>query len=91
MSDSFAPLATPALAAEESAFAPFALKLFRGASTATPVDAPKPSGPETSPSPACAPVITLQRNGDVISAIRVQCSCGQIIELNCLYAQSDTK
>src|SRR6185436_9589593 len=35
---------------------------------------------------SCAPpAVTLQRNGDVVTAIRVQCGCGQVIELNCTY------
>jgi hypothetical protein len=31
------------------------------------------------------PKITFQKEGDRITQIRVQCPCGQIIELNCLY------
>lgn len=31
------------------------------------------------------PKITLERNGDVITHIRVQCGCGQVIELKCSY------
>lgn len=31
------------------------------------------------------PKITLQKDGDRITQIRVQCPCGQIIELNCVY------
>lgn len=34
---------------------------------------------------ACEPRITLQRDGDRVSAIHVQCSCGQVIELACVY------
>ena len=39
------------------------------------------------PSPtACGqPKLTLQRQGDVVSAIRVECGCGQVIELKCVY------
>jgi hypothetical protein len=34
----------------------------------------------------CAqPAITLQRQGEVISGIRVECGCGQVIELACSY------
>jgi len=33
----------------------------------------------------CEPRVTLQRDGDRISAIRIQCSCGQVIELACAY------
>jgi hypothetical protein len=91
MSDCFAPLVTPALSSEDSAFSPFALKLLAGAPHSTPVDAPKPVGTDPPPLPPCAPVITLQRSGDVITAIRVQCSCGQIIELTCVYPESNSK
>jgi hypothetical protein len=36
-------------------------------------------------SPGCEPRVTLDRNGDRITGIRVQCSCGQVIELVCRY------
>jgi hypothetical protein len=47
-----------------------------------------PSDPPAPPAGNCAgaaPAITLQRNGDVVTGIRVQCGCGDVIELNCLY------
>ena len=31
------------------------------------------------------PVVTLQRDGDRVTAIRIECVCGQIIELACSY------
>ena len=31
------------------------------------------------------PVVTLQRVGDKISSIRIECICGQIIDLTCSY------
>jgi hypothetical protein len=35
---------------------------------------------------SCAPPsITLQRQGEIISGIRVECGCGQVIELACNY------
>jgi hypothetical protein len=30
-------------------------------------------------------VVTLRRNGDVVSGIRIQCKCGQVIDLACVY------
>ena len=33
----------------------------------------------------CEPRVTLQHEGEHISAIRIQCSCGQVIELACVY------
>jgi hypothetical protein len=35
----------------------------------------------------CEPSVTLQRDGERISAIRVQCGCGQVIELACIYPE----
>jgi len=46
----------------------------------------KPSGanPPANHAPD-KPVITFERNGDRITQIKIQCSCGQIIELACDY------
>ena len=33
----------------------------------------------------CEPRVTLQRDGGRVSAIRIQCGCGQVIELACVY------
>ena len=40
---------------------------------------------EPAPSPATAPVVTLRREGDRVTGIRVQCACGEVIELDCVY------
>jgi len=37
---------------------------------------------------ACEPRVTLQRDGECVSAIRIQCSCGQVIELACVYEKA---
>jgi len=34
---------------------------------------------------ACEPRVTLQREGDRVSAIQIECGCGQAIELACVY------
>jgi hypothetical protein len=36
----------------------------------------------------CEPRVTLQRDGERVSAIRIQCSCGQVIELVCVYEKA---
>jgi hypothetical protein len=33
----------------------------------------------------CEPHLSVQRDGDRISSIRIQCNCGQTIDLACLY------
>jgi hypothetical protein len=34
--------------------------------------------------------VKLQREGDHVSAIRIQCTCGRIVELACLYENAPT-
>jgi hypothetical protein len=58
---------------------------------ASPVDF-KPVAASTTPSaprPDIAsqhqPVVKLQCDGDVIKHIQIQCSCGQLIDLDCVY------
>jgi hypothetical protein len=31
------------------------------------------------------PVVTLQKDGDRVTHIRIQCTCGEVIELECAY------
>jgi len=36
----------------------------------------------------CEPRVTLQRDGERVSSIRIQCGCGQVIELACVYEKA---
>ena len=77
MSTAFVPLFAPATPRNETAFAPLDLKVV-----ATPATSPLPQAGNV----ACAkPVITLQRSGDTVTAIRIECGCGQVIDLACVY------
>ncbi len=79
MSETFVPLVSATAASRESAFASLNLKAASSAA--------KP-GPEARPAatvPCAKPTVTLQRTGDIVSSIRVQCGCGQVIELACVY------
>jgi hypothetical protein len=33
----------------------------------------------------CEPRVSVQRDGDRVSGIRIQCSCGEVIDLACVY------
>jgi hypothetical protein len=33
----------------------------------------------------CEPRVTLQREGERITGIRIQCTCGQVMDLACVY------
>ncbi len=57
--------------------------------------APEPPG-EAQSTPAdgtnphslhCEPRVVLQRDGERVSGIRIQCTCGQVIELACVYPE----
>lgn len=45
---------------------------------------PAPAAVENKP---CEPHVSLQRDGNRVTHIRVQCSCGQILDLACLYEE----
>jgi hypothetical protein len=34
---------------------------------------------------ACAPVVDVEREGERITRIRIKCSCGELIEIDCQY------
>jgi hypothetical protein len=35
----------------------------------------------------CEPRVSVQRDGDRVSSIRIQCSCGQVMDVACLYEE----
>jgi len=37
------------------------------------------------------PRVTVQRDGDRITHLRIQCSCGQVIDLACVYGPASTE
>ncbi|MBP9901004.1 MAG: hypothetical protein V9H26_25995 [Verrucomicrobiota bacterium] len=47
------------------------------------------ASPNAGPAPlamACSdPLVTLQKDGDRVTHIRIQCACGQVVELACAY------
>lgn len=77
MSETFIPLVPVAAVSHETTF------ISMHARGLVPGAAPGVAGSEAE---ACSkPVITLQRNGEVVSGIRIQCGCGQVVELACVY------
>jgi hypothetical protein len=87
ISDPFVPLVLPASSSKEPAFASLSLKVSPQA-PATPVFEPliAVSADQSRSSDVCSqPTVTLERKGDEVSGIRIQCGCGKVIELSCLY------
>jgi hypothetical protein len=86
MPDSFVPL----VAAPVSNLAPALLPLkvlSQGQTEAKALFEPlAAAGRAEQPAKACGrPSVTLQRQGEFVSGIRIECSCGQVIELACGY------
>lgn len=52
---------------------------------AIPVPAAIPLAPAPRITPECEPKITLEREGDRITHILVQCSCGKVLTVACEY------
>jgi len=48
--------------------------------------APVPASPMSAKN--CEPRVSVQRDGDRVTGIRVQCSCGQVMDVACLYEES---
>ena len=67
----------PALRAKTGATGPSSDSVFSPVQTSTP--APKPCPP------AADLKVELKRDGDRITQIRIQCHCGETIELDCEY------
>ncbi len=66
----------------------FRVKILSQAESAQPfqsVQAPRAGPAPGSHNPSCLPRVTLEREDDRVSGIRIQCSCGQVIELACVY------
>jgi hypothetical protein len=89
MSDTFVPM-RPVAVASANDFTPLPAKPAPSANGRTVPAAQAPVTPALAAPPApartCAPPkVTLQRQGDLVSSIRIQCPCGQVIELNCVY------
>ncbi len=91
---------TEAKPAERSGFVPTLPPNPAPAPTSPPPSNSAPTAPAfPSPVPAAStptqakeshpahgkPIVTLQREGDKVTRIRVQCGCGETIDLDCLY------
>ena len=51
-------------------------------SLGTPRSTPAPAAPENK---TCEPRVSVQRDGGRVTHLRIQCTCGQVMDLACLY------
>ena len=84
--ESFIPLAPKGLAANERPDSRVKLMAEAAGAQPLPVFRQKNSGPAVAaPADLHVPQVVLQRDGDRVSAIRIQCACGRVVELTCDY------
>jgi hypothetical protein len=95
MVESFVPLLPVATPTGESKPSSYRLKVMPSTQTSEsfkPIE-PRPAVPPATIPHACAPtsvanarpIVTLEREGDQVTHIRIQCACGQVIEIECEY------
>ena len=87
--ESFVPLTTAPTSSERTDFRVQVLSKSAQTQAFQSLDSnlPPPSVP-TGDGRSCQPRIAVQRDGDRVSSIRIQCSCGQVMDLACLYQDS---
>ena len=87
MSDTFVPLTLANASNKVADFAPVARNAPADAAARPVFDEllAASSDPSHSPEVCAKPSVTLQREGDVVTGIRIQCGCGRVIELACVY------
>jgi hypothetical protein len=49
----------------------------------SPLSLPHPAACAATPPSNHSPIVTLRREGERVTGIRIQCSCGQILDLTC--------
>ena len=80
MTQTFVPFAAFAQPSPEPLAAPAGRNFAPMPAAARPAEQPRPAAPA-----AHQPVVKLHREGDVVKHIQIQCSCGQVIDLDCVY------
>ena len=83
MSETFVPLVPVTAKSREAVFASINQNGATPMGAQSNLTAPRVAG---SGSETCSnPVVTLQRTGEIVSGIRIQCGCGQVVDLACVY------
>jgi hypothetical protein len=86
--DTFVPLILAGGKSKEDAGSGFRLKIVTQPAGEAVCRAPSSASKVETPAGSHAlsePVLSVQREGDRITGIRIECGCGQVIELACLY------
>jgi hypothetical protein len=90
-SEAFVPLTTVASASgrnDQTSFSVTILPQTAAVQNFKPLAIESPSNSPAAPlhhGKSCDPRVSIQREGDHVTGIRIQCSCGQVIDLACAY------
>jgi hypothetical protein len=83
MNEPFVPLNKNAMPGQNRA--DFRVSIVSDAENSRPFQPLGHAGVKAGADGQCEPRVTLLRDGGRVSAIRIQCGCGQVIELACVY------
>lgn len=88
--DSFVPLLTAIPSAEKREFQITVIPQKEQPLPFKAIDSPSPAGGERTflKKQNCEPHLSVQRDGGRITNIRIQCNCGQTIDVACLYEEA---
>lgn len=67
---------------------PVVEKNFQSLTTPPPAPEGKSAIVAAAEKKSCEPRVSVQRDGNRVTHLRVQCSCGEVIDLACLYDES---
>jgi len=79
--ESFVPLTAVPASPEQREFRVTVTNSGKSADSFHTLDAPTTAAGKKN----CEPRVTVQREGDRVTHLRVQCSCGQVLDLACVY------
>ena len=85
MPDTFVPLVRSAAPMRQTPFPTLLVKIVRDVEAPLAVPSAAAPSPAKTAGPAAEPKITLVKDGEAVTGVHVQCSCGKVIELVCDY------
>lgn len=90
--ESFVPLTAAPSAAQDSEFQVAVIPAGQQPKSFHSLEQLMPDTGEAAASPEgkklCEPRVSVQRDGDRVTSIRIQCTCGQVMDIACVYDQS---
>ena len=83
--DAFVPLTTQPVSAEKREFRATVISQDKSSAPFESLNPASPTG--AAQKKLCEPHLTVHRDGNRITGIRIQCTCGQVMDVACVYEE----